>query len=259
MWCTGNIANDSTASASVVPDIVRPLRKAVIANFLAKLHLTAEMLPFRATGIRLGLFQLPSTKIRLALDSNRVPEPSESFIFSDCAQSLSKLNIRRLSFLSRLRWFLHCFSSNPSCYSSLRSVVFSTLLNMLPSARLVARRAQTSTRRSLPLWSSSRAASAWANVQQGPPDAILGITEAFKADQFPQKINLGVGAYRKLGPCSQRTQTHCSPLCTGDDNGKPYVLPSVRSAENTVVSATLACQPSSRPLCSWPMGPIPPH
>lgn len=28
-----------------------------------------------------------------------------------------------------------------------------------------------------------------------PPDAILGITENFKADQSPKKINLGVGAY----------------------------------------------------------------
>jgi aspartate aminotransferase len=27
-------------------------------------------------------------------------------------------------------------------------------------------------------------------------DAILGITEAFKADTFKEKINLGVGAYR---------------------------------------------------------------
>ena len=43
----------------------------------------------------------------------------------------------------------------------------------------------------------------------GPPDAILGVTEAFKKDQNPKKMNLGVGAYR-------------------DDNGQPFVLPSVR-------------------------------
>jgi hypothetical protein len=48
----------------------------------------------------------------------------------------------------------------------------------------------------------------WSNVQMGPPDAILGVTEAFKRDTNPKKINLGVGAYR-------------------DDNGKPFVLPSV--------------------------------
>lgn len=41
-------------------------------------------------------------------------------------------------------------------------------------------------------------ASTFANVKEGPPDAILGITEAFKKDSFGQKINLGVGAYRKL-------------------------------------------------------------
>ena len=68
---------------------------------------------------------------------------------------------------------------------------------MLPSARILAHRAPASSLRALPLRSSSRAASAWANLQQGPPDAILGITEAFKADKLPQKINLGVGAYRK--------------------------------------------------------------
>ncbi|KAF2768668.1 PLP-dependent transferase [Teratosphaeria nubilosa] len=67
---------------------------------------------------------------------------------------------------------------------------------------------------------SLRPASFWANVQQGPPDAILGITEAFKKDANTNKINLGVGAYR-------------------DDKGKPYVLPSVQSAEQKVVHANL--------------------
>ncbi|KAL0258823.1 aspartate transaminase aat1 [Diplodia seriata] len=67
---------------------------------------------------------------------------------------------------------------------------------------------------------AARAASAWAKVAQGPPDAILGITEAFKADSHPQKINLGVGAYR-------------------DDQGKPYVLPSVKQAEKKVVDSSL--------------------
>uniref|UniRef100_A0A098DV94 Aspartate aminotransferase n=2 Tax=Gibberella zeae (strain ATCC MYA-4620 / CBS 123657 / FGSC 9075 / NRRL 31084 / PH-1) TaxID=229533 RepID=A0A098DV94_GIBZE len=47
-----------------------------------------------------------------------------------------------------------------------------------------------------------------------------GITEAFKADKFDKKINLGVGAYR-------------------DDAGKPYVLPSVREAEMKVVESKL--------------------
>ncbi|KAF5099136.1 hypothetical protein D0Z03_001084 [Geotrichum reessii] len=62
--------------------------------------------------------------------------------------------------------------------------------------------------------------STWANVQQGPPDAILGITEAFKKDTFEKKINLGVGAYR-------------------DDAGKPFVLPSVLEAEKRVAQKNL--------------------
>ncbi|KAF2787800.1 mitochondrial aspartate aminotransferas-like protein [Melanomma pulvis-pyrius CBS 109.77] len=64
-----------------------------------------------------------------------------------------------------------------------------------------------------------RAVSAWSKVPQGPP-AILGITEAFKADTNSEKINLGVGAYR-------------------DDKGKPFVLPSVRQAEKKLVESLL--------------------
>lgn len=54
----------------------------------------------------------------------------------------------------------------------------------------------------------------------GPPDAILGVTEAFKKDTNPKKINLGVGAYR-------------------DDAGKPFVLPSVLSAEEQLAARKL--------------------
>lgn len=34
------------------------------------------------------------------------------------------------------------------------------------------------------------------NVEMGPPDSILGITETYKKDKNPNKVNLGVGAYR---------------------------------------------------------------
>ena len=52
-------------------------------------------------------------------------------------------------------------------------------------------------------------------MELGPPDAILGITEAYKRDDNPQKINLGAGAYR-------------------DDDGKPYVLSCVRKVLHPV-------------------------
>jgi aspartate aminotransferase, mitochondrial len=60
-----------------------------------------------------------------------------------------------------------------------------------------------------------RPASFWASIPAGPPDPILGVTEAFKRDSNPKKMNLGVGAYR-------------------DDNNKPYVLESVVKAEDIV-------------------------
>ncbi|KAF7640347.1 Aspartate aminotransferase [Meloidogyne graminicola] len=59
--------------------------------------------------------------------------------------------------------------------------------------------------------------STFSNVVMGPPDAILGVTEAFKRDTNPNKVNLGVGAYR-------------------DDQGKPFVLPSVREAETQLLA-----------------------
>ncbi|KAJ8097481.1 pyridoxal phosphate-dependent transferase [Lipomyces tetrasporus] len=68
--------------------------------------------------------------------------------------------------------------------------------------------------------SAHRAISAWSKVSLGPPDAILGITEAYKADKFEEKINLGVGAYR-------------------DDAGKPFVLPSVKEAELRLLNQIL--------------------
>ena len=52
------------------------------------------------------------------------------------------------------------------------------------------------------------------NRLQAPPDAILGITEAFKADNDSKKLNLGVGAYR-TEVCTQQTDCTCDmcPFC----------------------------------------------
>ncbi|PFH62413.1 hypothetical protein XA68_13639 [Ophiocordyceps unilateralis] len=112
---------------------------------------------------------------------------------------------------------------------------------MLSTLRIASRRPIALSARNV------RAASTWAAVPAGPPDvsfllssfdfglafffprltwlplappnqAILGITEAYKADLFPKKINLGVGAYR-------------------DGAGKPYVLPSVQKAECMIVDS----------------------
>lgn len=63
-----------------------------------------------------------------------------------------------------------------------------------------------------------RSFSLWKNVEMGPTDPILGITEAFKKDPAPNKVGLDAGAYR-------------------DDNGKPWVLESVKKADQIIVNS----------------------
>ena len=71
----------------------------------------------------------------------------------------------------------------------------------------------------------------WSGVQQGPPDAILGLNELFKADSNPLKVSLGVGAYR-------------------DDEGKPWVLDSVRQAEKLLLDQ--GCDHEYLPITGLP-------
>ena len=51
----------------------------------------------------------------------------------------------------------------------------------------------------------------------GAPDAIIGIAENFRACTAPDKVNVAIGAYR-------------------DDGGSPWVLPSVRTAEERLIA-----------------------
>lgn len=53
------------------------------------------------------------------------------------------------------------------------------------------------------------------NIEQLPPDALFGIKQRLAQDSRAVKVDLGIGAYR-------------------DDNGKPWVLPSVKSAEKLI-------------------------
>jgi aspartate aminotransferase len=46
-------------------------------------------------------------------------------------------------------------------------------------------------------------------VPQAPEDPLFGLARAYKADESPNKVDLGIGAYR-------------------DENAKPWVLPVVK-------------------------------
>lgn len=56
----------------------------------------------------------------------------------------------------------------------------------------------------------------WKDVELGPPDAILGIAQAYRECDDGRKVNVCVGAYR-------------------DAEGLPWVLPSVREAERLLL------------------------
>lgn len=65
---------------------------------------------------------------------------------------------------------------------------------------------------------STASGSIFADIPMGPPDPILGLTEAFRKDPDPSKILLGAGTYRT-------------------DEGKPYLLPSVVEAEKKLLTS----------------------
>jgi aspartate/tyrosine/aromatic aminotransferase len=57
----------------------------------------------------------------------------------------------------------------------------------------------------------------FAHIPMAPADPILGLSAGFKVDKNPNKVNLGVGAYR-------------------DNDGKPFVFPIVRKVEAEIVA-----------------------
>ncbi|MBC8208327.1 MAG: aspartate/tyrosine/aromatic aminotransferase [Desulfobulbaceae bacterium] len=61
----------------------------------------------------------------------------------------------------------------------------------------------------------------WKTIQPAPPDSILGLTDEFRKDQNPSKVNLGVGVYK-------------------DDTGNTPVLRCVKAAEKELVEKQLS-------------------
>ena len=69
------------------------------------------------------------------------------------------------------------------------------------------------------------------NIQAAPPDSILGLTEAWKNDPNPRKVNLGVGVYK-------------------DENGNTPILASVKAAEAAILKS--ATTKSYMPIAGAP-------
>ena len=94
--------------------------------------------------------------------------------------------------------------------------MFSKAMSKLPIRRLA--RGYKLIKPTLYIARAQRSFSLFPNIKMGPKDPILGIQEAFVADPNPNKISLGIGAYR-------------------DDDGKPWILPSVRKAEAKLIAS----------------------
>ncbi|KAF7562886.1 hypothetical protein G7046_g1244 [Stylonectria norvegica] len=66
--------------------------------------------------------------------------------------------------------------------------------------------------------SITQSSSAFARAEFIPPDSIFDVTRRYVADTYRNKVNLGQGTYR-------------------DENGNPWILPSVRLAEDKITNA----------------------
>ncbi|CUM64422.1 uncharacterized protein PRCAT00002025001 [Priceomyces carsonii] len=58
----------------------------------------------------------------------------------------------------------------------------------------------------------------YTNLKELPPDPLFGLKARYNADDRKDKVDLGIGAYR-------------------DNNGKPWILPSVRIAEKELINS----------------------
>lgn len=58
-------------------------------------------------------------------------------------------------------------------------------------------------------------------VPQAPEDPLFGLMAAYRKDDFEQKVDLGIGAYR-------------------DDNAKPWVLPVVKHVSQSCLQIAAA-------------------
>jgi aspartate aminotransferase len=61
-------------------------------------------------------------------------------------------------------------------------------------------------------------------VPQAPEDPLFGLMAAYRRDEDPKKVDLGIGAYR-------------------DNNAKPWILPVVKKVRTGLTGASIALSP----------------
>ncbi|TVU35034.1 hypothetical protein EJB05_16900 [Eragrostis curvula] len=111
---------------------------------------------------------------------------------------------------------VHPGSGSPQQQPSAERRLNSLVRHLLPSSPRRTAESSSATLESSPTM-ASQVASVFAGIAQAPEDPILGVTVAFNKDPNPNKVNLGVGAYRT-------------------EEGKPLVLNVVRRAEQMLIN-----------------------
>jgi hypothetical protein len=128
---------------------------------------------------------------------------------------MGKVTLTQMSSASAAFLLLLTFNLQSSSYYSF--AVQSSKLDIFATSATT-RLMSSMTSSSTPSSSSTDSSSTYLDdIPMGPPDSILGIAAAFRACTDPNKVNICVGAYR-------------------DENGQPWVLPSVRAAEQKMLN-----------------------
>lgn len=139
------------------------------------------------------------------------PIPSVDRIRSINSPAMGKVTFTQPSSAAAAFLLLLTFNLQSSSFYSF--AVQSSQLDITPTTRLMSSMTSSST----PSRSTTDSSSTYLDdIPMGPPDSILGIAAAFRACTDPNKVNICVGAYR-------------------DENGQPWVLPSVRAAEQKML------------------------
>ncbi|KAJ1564505.1 Aspartate aminotransferase, mitochondrial [Nowakowskiella sp. JEL0078] len=107
------------------------------------------------------------------------------------------------------------------------------------SSTILLKRSLKSTSQICPISTCIFSNSVWTSVELAKPDAILGVTDAWKSDKNPLKMNLGVGVGAIFPSNSSQLILKLSMKAWRTNDGEPYILKSVSRAEKIISDRNL--------------------
>ena len=79
------------------------------------------------------------------------------------------------------------------------------------------------------------------SLQPLPPDPILGLSAAYRADANPSKVDLGVGVYKDANGNTpvMRAVKHAEEILVASQNSKAYVAPTGAAGYNEIIASLM--------------------